>query len=109
MQVKNETKTGLSAEIKIVPTWAWTLAVLGFAAAQIFFNVVLASQPDAPPALVRALLGLLAGTILPGYLLLLGYVRTTFTLPTNHRRQRSTTDSTPISAKMSVSFAAFEY
>lgn len=74
MQLKNETQTGFSVEIKIVPLWAWTLALIGFASAQIFFNIVLAGQSDAPPAWGRALLGLLAGTIFGCYLLLIGYV-----------------------------------
>lgn len=74
MPVKSETQTGLTAELKIVPPWAWTLAVVGFAGAQFFFNIILARQPDAPPAWGRVLLGLLAGTILGCYLLFIGYV-----------------------------------
>jgi RNA polymerase subunit RPABC4/transcription elongation factor Spt4 len=74
MQVKNETRTGLTAEIKIVPAWAWTLAVVGFAIAQLFFNVVMARHQHAPPAWCRALMGLAAGTVMGCYLLLVGYV-----------------------------------
>jgi RNA polymerase subunit RPABC4/transcription elongation factor Spt4 len=73
MQVKNEAQTGLAAEIKIVPLWAWTLTALVFASAQFSFNAMLAG-PGAPPVWARMLLGLLAGTILGGYLLLIGYV-----------------------------------
>jgi RNA polymerase subunit RPABC4/transcription elongation factor Spt4 len=74
MQVKNETPTGLTAEIKIVPVWAWTLAMVGFASAQFFFDIYLARLAEAPPAWFLALLGLLAGTILGCVLLFIGYV-----------------------------------
>lgn len=73
MQVKNEAQTGLTAEIKIVPLWAWTLAAIAFVSAQIIFNTFLAG-PGAPPAWLRVLLGISAGTILGCYLLLSGYV-----------------------------------
>ncbi len=73
MQVKNEAQTGLTAGIKIVPLWAWVLAALGFASAQVFFNT-LVTGPGAPPTWARVLLGLLSGSILGGYLLLIGYV-----------------------------------
>jgi hypothetical protein len=74
MQVKNETRTGFVAEIGIVPPWAWTLAAIGFAIAQIFFNIVMARNLHAPPVWGRALMGLAAGTGLACCLLLLGYV-----------------------------------
>lgn len=74
MQVNNETQTGFSTEIKIVPAWAWPLAAIGFLALQFVFNVVVAKQHDAPPAAVRALLGTLTGIMLGCYLLFVGYV-----------------------------------
>jgi RNA polymerase subunit RPABC4/transcription elongation factor Spt4 len=74
MQVSNETQTGLRAEIRIVPLWAWSLAVIGFIAAQWFFNVPMARHSDAPPAWSRPLLGLLAGLCAGCFLLLLGYI-----------------------------------
>lgn len=74
MQGTNETQTGLSAEIKIVPAWAWAIAGIIFVAAQLYFNVALIHHPGAPPAWARALLGILAG-VLPGCIfLMIGYV-----------------------------------
>jgi len=74
MQVKNETQTGLTAEIRIVPAWAWVLAAIIFVAAQWFFDIHLAHHSDGPPAWARPILGLLAG-ILPGCgVLLVGYI-----------------------------------
>jgi RNA polymerase subunit RPABC4/transcription elongation factor Spt4 len=74
MQVKNETQSGLTAEIKIVPPWAWALAVVAFVAAQWFFNIAVARHPHAPPVWARPLLGLLAGIGVGCYLLLIGYI-----------------------------------
>jgi RNA polymerase subunit RPABC4/transcription elongation factor Spt4 len=73
MQVKNETQSRLSAGMKIIPAWAWTLAAVGFASAEVVFNIFMRG-PDAPATWVRVLLGLLAGTIVGGYFLLIGYV-----------------------------------
>jgi RNA polymerase subunit RPABC4/transcription elongation factor Spt4 len=74
MLVKDDTQTGLAAEIKIVPAWAWVLTVIGFAAAQFLFDIVVARQPGAPPAWARPLLGLLAGLVLGFFLLFIGYI-----------------------------------
>lgn len=74
MQVKDETQTGLTSEIKIVPQWAWWLAAVGFFIAQFFFNVVVARQSKAPPAWARPLLGLLLGLVLGCFLLFIGYI-----------------------------------
>src|SRR5258708_21080895 len=74
MQVKDETQTRLTSEIKIVPPWAWTLAVVGFFSAQIFFNVVVPRHSNGPPAWARPLLGLLLGLVLGSFFLFIGYV-----------------------------------
>ena len=74
MQVRNETQTGLTAEIKIVALWAWVLAGIVFVAAQVFFNVVVARHSGAPPAWARPVLGLLAGIGGGCYLLFIGYI-----------------------------------
>lgn len=70
MQRNNETQTGLAAEIKIVPSWAYALAALGFVCAQIFFNVVVARQPT----WARVGLGGMLGVVLGCYLLFIGYI-----------------------------------
>ena len=74
MQVKNENKNRLAEELKIVPIWAWTLAAIGFLSAQIIFDLVMDRQADAPPAGIRAVLGVMGGIVLGCYLLFLGYV-----------------------------------
>jgi RNA polymerase subunit RPABC4/transcription elongation factor Spt4 len=74
MQVKKENQTGLTAEIKIVPPWAWALAGIAFIAAQIVFNGSALWHAGSPPAWCRAVLGLLAGTGGGCFLLLIGYI-----------------------------------
>jgi len=74
MQVRSETRTGLIAEIKIVPLWAWSLTVVAFVAAQWYFNIALVHNSGAPPAWSRPLLGLLAGLGAGCLLLLFGYI-----------------------------------
>ena len=74
MHVNNETQTGLSAEIRIVPVWAWVLAGIVFVAAQFFFNVAIARHAGGPPAWARPILGLLAGIGGGCFLLLVGYI-----------------------------------
>jgi RNA polymerase subunit RPABC4/transcription elongation factor Spt4 len=74
MQLKNETRTGLATEIKVVPAWAWALAGIIFVAAQFFFNVVVARHSGGPPAWCRPVLGTLAGVGGGCLFLLIGYI-----------------------------------
>jgi RNA polymerase subunit RPABC4/transcription elongation factor Spt4 len=74
MQVRHEPQTGLTAEVKIIPSWAWVLGGIAFVAAQVFFNVYLAHEPHPPSPWARPLLGLLAGLGGGCFLLLLGYI-----------------------------------
>jgi hypothetical protein len=74
MQMTNETQTRLTAEMKLIPRWMYALAALAFLSAEIFFNVLLARQPNPPPAWLRPLFGTLLGVVVGCYLLLVGYV-----------------------------------
>jgi hypothetical protein len=74
MELTNERTTRLTDEIGLVPGWAWGLAVVGFAVAQYLMHVIVPRDPNAPPLWGRILLGILAGSVVGCYLLLLGYV-----------------------------------
>jgi hypothetical protein len=74
MQVRDEAQTKMSAEIGLIPSWAWALAAFGFISAQIFFDVIMARQLDGPSVAVRAALGTIAGIVLGCYLLFIGYI-----------------------------------
>jgi RNA polymerase subunit RPABC4/transcription elongation factor Spt4 len=80
MQGINQKPTRFATEIRLIPGWAWVLAVFGFLAMQYLFNVVVAQQPDAPPAWARPLVGLCVGLVVAGYLLMIGYVSHDFRL-----------------------------
>lgn len=66
--------TRLQEELKIVPSWAFVLAGIGFICMQIVFNGIIPEQKSHPPALVLTLLGLLTGAALACYFLLVGYI-----------------------------------
>jgi hypothetical protein len=74
MLAKHETRTGVSAEIKIIPTWAWVLAGIGFVGTQVAFDLFIGREPGAPPPWARPLLGFLVGLVVGCYLLLIGYI-----------------------------------
>ena len=74
MALGHEKRVWLAEEISIIPAWAWVLAAIGFTGMQFLFNFVVAHDRDAPPAPVRALLGVLMGVLIGCYLLFMGYV-----------------------------------
>lgn len=74
MHLKSETQSRMTAEIGIVPLWAWVLAGIIFVAPQIFFSTVVARQHNAPPEWGRVLMGLGAGIVGGCYLLFIGYI-----------------------------------
>ena len=61
-------------EIKIIPYWAYLFAGIGFLCMQAVFNGIIPNQKDAPPRVVCFFLGLLVGSVVACYLLLIGYV-----------------------------------
>lgn len=61
-------------EIKIIPYWAYLFAGIGFLCMQAVFNGIIPDQKDAPPRVVCFFLGLLVGSVVACYLLLIGYV-----------------------------------
>ena len=75
MQMKNSSKTGFAPELKIIPTWAWTLAGIIFIGAQVAFDVLLPYyEPDAPPRWFVAPMAILVGTLAACLPLLIGYI-----------------------------------
>lgn len=70
----NGSKIHLSEEVRLVPWWAWTLAVAAFAGIQWGFHVWIPQQQNPPPFALRLWAGLAAGIVIGIYLLLIGYV-----------------------------------
>jgi RNA polymerase subunit RPABC4/transcription elongation factor Spt4 len=74
MPVKNESSTRFRDEVRIISLWAFVIALLGFAA--VIGGLIFATCKDktAPPMPVMVLLGIIAGTLIACYILLIGYV-----------------------------------
>ena len=68
-------RTEFSDEFGIIPGFMVPVAIVGFACMMfIFLNVMPRHDPHAPPAPVRLLLGVVIGSVVAAYLLLIGYV-----------------------------------
>lgn len=74
MQIGNHQPARFSDEVRSIPLWAGILAAIGFLGSQFGFLFILGRDLNAPPAVVRALMGLVVGTVVAGYFLLVGYV-----------------------------------
>jgi Double zinc ribbon/Phospholipase_D-nuclease N-terminal len=77
MPVKNETSTRFADEMRIISPWASVFAALGFAAVvmgMVLIAVFDKSAKPAPPLPVLLIFGILAGTLLACYILLIGYI-----------------------------------
>jgi RNA polymerase subunit RPABC4/transcription elongation factor Spt4 len=74
MTVRNQPSTRFKDEIRIISPWALFLAILVFLSMVVLVVVVAGRDHNAPPAALRLLLGILGGTLLGCYVLLIGYV-----------------------------------
>lgn len=70
----NGQKASLSDEIRIIPWWAWTLAVVAFVCAQVFMHHLVLHEHNPPPRGVAFWLGFVLGMVASIYFLFLGYV-----------------------------------
>ena len=74
MPVKNESPTRFRDEISIISPWAYSIACIGFAAVAVLLGVVPQWDKNPPPLAVMASVGIFAGAVTAGYILLIGYV-----------------------------------
>ena len=71
----NPRNTHFRDEFGIIPEFMVPLAIVGFACMMyLFLNYMPQHDPHAPPFPARIFLGVLAGSVLAAYLLLVGYV-----------------------------------
>ncbi len=70
----NDTSRGFTREMAVVPPAAYFIAFLGFAFIQVVMHVLVPNEQNPPPAVVRTILGLLAGVVVGIWILLIGYV-----------------------------------
>ena len=76
MLTREDSKTSMPDEIKIIPTWAWIVAGIGLIVAQVVFDFFLPHHhpPHHPHPWARPFIGLLAGLVFGAYVLLIGYI-----------------------------------
>ncbi len=74
MATRNQPVTRFTDEIRIISPWAFFLAALALVSITVVLVVVVGQDNHAPSLAVRCLLGLAAGTVLGGYIVLIGYV-----------------------------------
>jgi hypothetical protein len=77
MPVKNESSTRFADEVRIISPWAFVIAFLCFVAAVVGMVLVAVFDKSAkptPPIPVMAIFGIVAGTLLACYILLIGYI-----------------------------------
>ncbi len=74
MTNRNQTSTRFKDEIRIISPWAYFLAALVLLSMVVLIVVVAGRDHNAPPLAVRGLLGIVAGTLLGCYVVLIGYI-----------------------------------
>jgi RNA polymerase subunit RPABC4/transcription elongation factor Spt4 len=74
MAVRNETSTRFMDEVRIISPWAFFIALFGFVAIVTLMVVLALSDQNGPPLAVIVPFGIVAGTALGCYILLIGYV-----------------------------------
>ena len=74
MTNRNQTSTRFKDEIRIIPPWVFFLAVLLVRMAVGLFGTVVGRDPHAPPLALRCLLGVVGGTVVGCYVVLIGYI-----------------------------------
>ncbi|MGO9402878.1 MAG: double zinc ribbon domain-containing protein [Terriglobales bacterium] len=70
----NQTSTRFKDEIRIISPWVFSLAAMVLLSMVVLLVVVVGRDHEAPPLALRCLLGVIAGTLLGCYVVLIGYV-----------------------------------
>src|SRR5580692_7500690 len=74
MTFRNQTSTQSKDEIRIFAPWAYYLFTLVLLRVAVLFVTVVGRDHNAPRLIVRCLMGVLAGTVLGCYAVLIGYI-----------------------------------
>jgi Double zinc ribbon/Phospholipase_D-nuclease N-terminal len=74
LTMRNQTSTRFKDEIRIIPPWVFFLAALVVLSMAMLLVVVVGRDRLAPPLALRVLLGVVAGTMLGCYVVLIGYI-----------------------------------
>jgi hypothetical protein len=74
MTFRNHTSTRFKDEIRIISSWVFFLAAFVFLSVVVLFVAVLGKDHNAPPVVVRELLGVVAGAVVGCYIILIAYI-----------------------------------
>jgi RNA polymerase subunit RPABC4/transcription elongation factor Spt4 len=74
MPVRNETPIRFMDEVRIISPWAFFFALLGFVGIVAVLVFAALTDKNHPPLAVMVLLGIVVGTAIACYILLIGYV-----------------------------------
>jgi RNA polymerase subunit RPABC4/transcription elongation factor Spt4 len=74
MPVKNGNLTSFMDEVRIISRWAYFIALLVFLSLPTLLAIRARYDPTNPPIVVLVLAGIVAGTFLACYVLLIGYI-----------------------------------
>jgi hypothetical protein len=74
MVTGNQSSTRFKDEIRIISPWAFFIAAFVLAAMVALLVVMMGKDPNAPSIWLRALMGVIGGTLLGCYVVLIGYV-----------------------------------
>jgi len=74
MEVKNDKSTRFMDEVGIIPKWLFVLAGVALVAAVVGLMFISTKDKTAPPMWAMGLLGIIPGTFLGCYILLIGYI-----------------------------------
>ncbi len=72
--LSNTVDVHLGEEMRRVPQWAITIAIVLFAGMQVLWHVWIPTQHNPPPLPLRIFLGLMTGAVLAIWMMLVGYV-----------------------------------
>ena len=74
MPVKNEKSTNFMDEVRIISPWTHFIAILCFTSMVLLFSLVTPADKIPPPKTVMVLVGIVLGTAVACYILLIGYI-----------------------------------
>ncbi len=74
MTIGHQSSSRFKDEMRIIAPWVFFLAVLLVPITVVLFGTLMGRDPHAPPLALRCLMGVVGGTVVGCYVLLIGYI-----------------------------------